>query len=120
MAWWTKLLRVLQDGEFERVGEDAARRVDVRVVAATNRDLGQEAEGRQFRQDLYYRLSVFPIVVPPLRERRDDIPLLAAHFIRHACRRLGLPEPRLTAGDSPFPWTCGQPESMRRQAVRRL
>ncbi|MBK7928082.1 MAG: sigma 54-interacting transcriptional regulator [Bryobacterales bacterium] len=93
-----KLLRVLQEGEFERVGEDATRRVNVRVVAATNRELGKEAEGRQFRQDLYYRLSVFPMVVPPLRDRRDDIPQLAAHFIRHSCRRMGLPEPRLTEG----------------------
>ncbi len=94
----SKLLRVLQEREFERVGEDVTRRVNVRVVAATNRDLGTEADGRQFRQDLYYRLSVFPIVVPPLRERRDDIPQLAAHFIRHACQRLRLPEPRLTEG----------------------
>ncbi|MBN8731631.1 MAG: sigma 54-interacting transcriptional regulator [Acidobacteria bacterium] len=94
----SKLLRVLQEGEFERVGEDATRRVNVRVVAATNRDLGTEADGRRFRQDLYYRLSVFPIVVPPLRERREDIPRLAAHFIQHSCRRLGLPEPRLTEG----------------------
>ncbi|MCX6606977.1 MAG: sigma 54-interacting transcriptional regulator [Acidobacteria bacterium] len=91
----SKLLRVLQEGEFERVGEDATRRVNVRVIAATNRELGREAEGKRFREDLYYRLSVFPIVVPSLRERREDIPLLAAHFIRHSCRRMGLPEPRL-------------------------
>jgi transcriptional regulator with GAF, ATPase, and Fis domain len=94
----SKLLRVLQEGEFERVGEDSTRHVNVRVVAATNRDLGKEAEGKQFREDLYYRLSVFPIVVPPLRERKDDLPQLAAHFIRHSCRRMGLPEPRLTEG----------------------
>jgi transcriptional regulator with GAF, ATPase, and Fis domain len=94
----SKLLRVLQEGEFERVGEDSTRHVNVRVVAATNRDLGKEAEGKQFREDLYYRLSVFPIVVPPLRERKEDIPQLAAHFIRHSCRRIGLPEPRLTEG----------------------
>lgn len=92
----SKLLRVLQEGEFERVGEDSTRRVNVRAVAATNRDLGREAENRQFREDLYFRLSVFPVVVPPLRERKEDIPHLAAHFIRHSCRRMGLPEPRLT------------------------
>jgi transcriptional regulator with GAF, ATPase, and Fis domain len=94
----SKLLRVLQEGEFERVGEDSTRRVDVRVVAATNRDLGKEAEGKQFREDLYYRLSVFPIVVPPLRERKEDIPQLAAQFVRNSCRRMGLSEPRLTEG----------------------
>jgi transcriptional regulator with GAF, ATPase, and Fis domain len=91
-----KLLRVLQDGQFERVGDDVTRRVDVRVVAATNRDLEHEvAEGR-FRRDLYYRLSVFPIALPPLRERPEDIAQLAGHFADAAARRYGKPAPRLT------------------------
>lgn len=92
----SKLLRVLQEGEFERVGDETTRRVDVRVVAATNRDLNQEvAEGR-FRLDLFYRLAVFPVEVPPLRERLDDVPMLATHFIRQACTRFNLPEPRVS------------------------
>jgi transcriptional regulator with GAF, ATPase, and Fis domain len=91
-----KLLRVLQEGELERVGEERTRRVSVRVVAATNRDLRAEAEAGRFRQDLYYRLSVFPIELPPLRKRPEDVPLLAEHFLALAARKLGRPKPRLT------------------------
>ncbi len=92
----SKLLRVLQEGQFERVGDERTRQVDVRIIAATNRDLKREAEKGRFRQDLYYRLNVFPIEVPPLRERREDLPLLAAHFLDQVARELGRPEPRLT------------------------
>ena len=92
-----KLLRVLQEGQFERVGDEATRRVDVRVIAATNRDLRQEAAAGHFRRDLFYRLSVFPIALPPLRERVDDLPRLAAHFLEQAAQRYGRRGLRLSA-----------------------
>ena len=92
----SKLLRVLQEGEFERVGEERTRRVDVRIVAATNRDLKREVELGRFRQDLYYRLNVFPIEVAPLRHRTEDISLLASQFVRRAARKLNRPDPNLT------------------------
>lgn len=92
----SKLLRVLQEGEIERVGEDQTRRVDVRIIAATNRNLRDESHHRRFREDLYYRLSVFPIEAPPLRERRDDIAVLADHFLRHAAQRFATKPPRLS------------------------
>jgi PAS domain S-box-containing protein len=91
-----KLLRVLQEKEFERVGDDTTRQVDVRVIAATNRDLEKEVEAGNFREDLYYRLSVFPVQVPPLRRRGDDVIQLAVHFLDQVCREFGRSNPGLT------------------------
>jgi formate hydrogenlyase transcriptional activator len=83
-----KLLRVLQEREFERLGNTRTQRVDVRIVAATHRDLEGMILEKQFRSDLYYRLNVFPVHVPPLRERPEDIPLLVQHFVQQATRRM--------------------------------
>jgi len=80
MELQVKLLRVLQEGEFERLGNTKTFKIDVRIIAATNRNLKQAIETGKFREDLYYRLNVFPIKIPPLRERKDDIPLLIKHF----------------------------------------
>jgi formate hydrogenlyase transcriptional activator len=83
-----KLLRVLQEQEFERLGSNRTQTVDVRVVAATNRDLARLVADREFRSDLFYRLNVFPIQIPPLRERREDVPLLVRYFVQNFSRRL--------------------------------
>lgn len=96
LAIQAKLLRVLQNGEIQRLGSDRGHRVDVRIVAATNRDLAQQVKQGDFRADLYHRLSVYPLTIPPLRKRRDDIPLLAGHFLELNRARLGVRALRLS------------------------
>jgi DNA-binding NtrC family response regulator len=90
MAFQSKLLRVLQENEVRPIGTNKSIKVDVRVIAATNKDLKAEVERKAFREDLFYRLAVVPIHLPPLRDRRDDIPLLIDHFIRKSCQENGL------------------------------
>jgi len=89
LATQPKLLQVLEEGQFERVGGTQTIRVDVRVIAATNHDLEDAVSNRQFRADLLYRLNIYPITMPPLRTRRDDIPLLATHFLREFSAKVG-------------------------------
>ena len=108
LALQPKLLRVLQEQEFERLGSGRTHRISVRLVAATHRDLTDMIARKGFRSDLYYRLNVFPIELPPLRERADDIPQLISHFVKHFARRMGKPVrfiPRETiASFSSYPW----------------
>ncbi|EKE68641.1 sigma-54-dependent transcriptional regulator [Gallaecimonas xiamenensis] len=92
----SKLLRVLQEGKVTRLGEHQERSIDVRIIAATNRDLKAEVQAGRFREDLYYRLNVVPLVLPPLRERKDDIPALCRHFLALYARRHGLSQPELS------------------------
>ncbi|SDO03376.1 PAS domain S-box-containing protein [Filomicrobium insigne] len=95
----SKLLRVLQEGYFERVGEEHTRGVDVRIIAATNRDLEKEVLAGRFREDLFFRLNVFPIECQPLRKRPEDIATLAQNFLSVSCRRMNISEPRMTRAD---------------------
>ena len=92
----SKLLRVLQEGCYERIGEDKTRRVDVRIIAATNKDLKREVKENRFREDLFYRLNVFPIEIAPLRHRNQDIPMLTDHFLKIICDRLNCPRLRIS------------------------
>ena len=118
-----KLLRVLQEQEFERLGSGRTHQVDVRLVAATNRDLGTMVARNRFRSDLYYRLNVFPILVPPLRERREDIPTLVAHFIEVFSRQMGkqidqVPEEMMAAFNShSWPGNIRELQNMIERAV---
>lgn len=108
-----KLLRILQEGQFERVGEERTRRVDVRIIAATNKDLRREVDARRFREDLYFRLDVFPIASTPLRDRPDDIPLLAMHFLEGARRKLKVEGLTLSEGDVARLLAYGWPGNVR-------
>jgi DNA-binding NtrC family response regulator len=118
-----KLLRVLQEREFEPLGSERTIRVDVRVIAATNRDLRQLVTEGRFHDDLYYRLNVIPIVIPPLRERREDIPLLVEHFVRRHAARAGkridavLPEALALFAGAPWPGNVRELENAIERAV---
>ncbi len=92
----SKLLRVLQEGTYERIGDEQTRKTDVRIITATNRNLKEEVLAKRFREDLFYRLNVFPIEVPPLRDRKEDIPSLANRFLNQAASKLNLPLPQFT------------------------
>ena len=127
VALQMKLLRVLQEREFERVGDSHTIKVDVRVIAATNSDLARLVAEGQFREDLFYRLNVIPVQVPPLRDRKEDIPLLVQHFLakfeaeRHAAQdkedRPLAGSPRRDARDAPRP---AAPLTVSQEAMRRL
>jgi len=108
-----KLLRVLQESEFERVGDDITRSVDVRVIAATNRNLEQLVFDGEFREDLFYRLSVFPVEVPPLRERGDDVVQLAQHFLEQTCKDFGRDTLTLTRAHTASLKAYGWPGNVR-------
>jgi anaerobic nitric oxide reductase transcription regulator len=120
-----KLLRALQQGEIQRVGSDRVHRVNVRVIAATNRNLEHEIQQGRFRADLYHRLAVFPLRVPPLRERREDIPMLASHFADGAGRRIGVarvridPVARASLAESAWPGNVREFENVIARAVLR-
>jgi DNA-binding NtrC family response regulator len=122
-AFQVKLLRVLQESEIRLVGSNKSNQVDVRVIAATNKDLQREVERRTFREDLFYRLAVFPVVVPPLRERREDIPLLAEHFINKYCAQNGLEPKRMSVKalrllmNHPWPGNVRELQNMIERAV---
>lgn len=118
-----KLLRVIQHNEFERLGSSHTVKVDVRIVATTNRDLEEEVRQGRFRQDLYYRLNVFPITVPPLRQRKEDIPLMVQFFIERYCRKMGKQittiskDTMKTLQDYPWPGNVRELESIIERAV---
>lgn len=108
-----KLLRVLQEGELERVGDTQVRPIDVRIIAATNRDLRSEVEAGRFREDLFFRLNVFPVKIPPLRERREDIPLLVDTFVKRYATRFGKTIAGLTRNASEKLWAYTWPGNIR-------
>ena len=118
-----KLLRVIQHNEFERLGSSHTIKVDVRIIATTNRDLEEEVRKGRFRQDLYYRLNVFPITVPPLRQRKDDIPLMVQAFIERYSRKMGKQitsiqkETMKALQDYPWPGNVRELESIIERAV---
>jgi DNA-binding NtrC family response regulator len=123
LASQVKILRVLQSGEYQRVGGTEALRADVRIIAATHRDLEQMVAAGTFRADLFYRLNVFPIEAPPLRERREDIPLIAANLLQRLAARLGREAPALDAralarlGAYPWPGNVRELENVLERAL---
>jgi formate hydrogenlyase transcriptional activator len=123
LALQPKLLRVLQEQEFERLGSAQTHHVDVRLVAATNRDLMQMVKKGEFRSDLYYRLNVFPILLPPLRARCEDIPTLVTHFVETFCRRMGKqiehipPETMFALCSYPWPGNIRELQNLIERAV---
>jgi DNA-binding NtrC family response regulator len=122
-AFQSKLLRVLQENEIRPVGSNKTIKVDVRVIAATNKDLKKNVEKKTFREDLYYRLAVVPVVIPPLRHRKEDIPLLAEHFIKKYCERNHLevkwisPKAMRLLTDAPWPGNVRELENVIERAV---